>query len=66
MSLLMSDHGKKILAHDMISVRAGRGGDNPPIIITIPKTVATAFNLEIGEKLYVMTDGDKIILKRLD
>ena len=49
-----------------MNVRAAKGGDNPPIIITIPKNIANAFNLTLGETLDILTDGEKIVLKRTE
>ena len=56
---------KKII-RSLANVRAARGGDNPPMIITIPKNIANAFNLTLGETLDILTDGEKIVLKRTE
>jgi AbrB family looped-hinge helix DNA binding protein len=56
---------KKIFL-SLVNVRAAKGGDNPPMIITIPKNIANAFNLELGETLDILTDGEKIVLKRTE
>ena len=56
---------KKII-RSLANVRAARGGDNPPMIITIPKNIANAFNLILGETLDILTDGEKIVLKRTE
>ena len=58
-------NGKKII-RSLANVRAARGGDNPPMIITIPKNIANAFNLTLGETLDILTDGEKIVLKRTE
>ena len=57
---------KKRLSVASQTVRAARGGDNPPKIITIPKNIANAFNLKLGETLDILTDGEKIVLKRTE
>ncbi len=57
---------EKKIVRSLANVRAARGGDNPPMIITIPKNIANAFNLELGETLDILTDGEKIVLKRTE
>jgi hypothetical protein len=43
-----------------------RGGDNPPVIVTIPSDVVNAYELKIGEKIDFITNGKKIVIKRRD
>lgn len=57
---------EKKIVRSLVNVRAARGGDNPPMIITIPKNIANVFNLELGETLDILTDGEKIVLKRTE
>ena len=57
---------EKKIVRSLVNIRAARGGDNPPMIITIPKNIANAFNLELEETLDILTDGEKIILKRTE
>ena len=57
---------EKKIVRSLVNVRAARGGDNPPMIITIPKNIANAFNLTLGETLDILTDGEKIVLKRTE
>ena len=57
---------KKKIFRSLVNVRAAKGGDNPPMIITIPKNIVNAFNLELGETLDILTDGEKIVLKRTE
>lgn len=61
--LLMVEEGK-VLAFGEVVVRTARSGKNPPIIVTIPNEVVEAFQLKIGEKIDVITDGKKIVIKR--
>jgi hypothetical protein len=61
--LLMVEEGK-VLAFGEVFVRTARGGKNPPVIITIPTEVVDAFKLKVGEKIDVITDGKKIVIKR--
>ena len=57
---------EKKITRSLANVRAARGGDNPPMIITIPKNIANAFNLKLGETIDILTDGEKIVLKRTE
>jgi AbrB family looped-hinge helix DNA binding protein len=57
---------EKKIVRSLVNVRAARGGDNPPMIITIPKNIANVFNLKLGETLDILTDGEKIVLKRTE
>ena len=61
--LLMVEEGK-VLAFGEVNVRTARGGKNPPVIVTIPTEVVEAFKLKVGEKIDVITDGKKIVIKR--
>ena len=61
--LLMVEEGK-VLAFREVFVRTARGGKNPPVIITIPTEVVDVFKLKVGEKIDVITDGKKIVIKR--
>jgi hypothetical protein len=40
--------GKRVIAHDVISIRPARSGDSPPMIITIPKKIVEAMKLKRG------------------
>ncbi|MDF2738079.1 MAG: hypothetical protein K0S93_1938 [Nitrososphaeraceae archaeon] len=57
---------EKKIVRSLVNVRAARGGDNAPMIITIPKNITNAFNLKLGETLDILTDGEKIVLKRTE
>jgi hypothetical protein len=61
--LLMVEEGK-VLAFGEVNVRTARGGKNPPVIVTILTEVGEAFKLKVGEKIDVITDGKKIVIKR--
>jgi hypothetical protein len=39
---------KKVITHDVISIRPARSGDSPPMIITIPKKIVEAMKLKRG------------------
>ena len=56
----------EVLAFGEVFVRTARGGKNPPVIVTIPTEVVEAFKLKVGEKIDVITDGKKIVIKRRD
>ncbi len=57
---------KKIVAHDVVSVRPARTGDSPPMIITIPKKIVDAMQLKKGEDLRIYTDSEKIYIDRFE
>jgi antidote-toxin recognition MazE-like antitoxin len=56
----------KVLAHDVVNIRAARSGDFAPLIISIPKTVANAMKIKKGDRLRIYTDGQKIYLDRFE
>ena len=57
---------KKIIAHDVVSIRLARSGDSPPMIITVPKKIAEAMQLKKGEDLRIYTDGERIYIDRFE
>ena len=57
---------KKVIAHDVVTVRPARSGDYPPLIVTIPRPIIEALRLEKGERLRIYTDGDKLYLDRFE
>ena len=56
----------EVLAFGEVVVRKARGGNNPPVIVTIPSDVVNAYKLKIGEKIDIITNGKKIVIKRRD
>ena len=56
----------EILAFGEVVVRKARGGDNPHVIVTILSDVVNAYKLKIREKIDVITNGKKIVIKRRD
>ena len=62
--LLMTED--EVLAFGEVVVRKARGGDNPHVIVTILSDVVNAYKLKIGEKIDVITNGKKIVIKRRD
>ena len=63
-NLLMA--GRKVLAHTTVTIRPARTGDNPPIIISVPRKIVDVMRLKIGEDLRMYTDGEKIYLDRFE
>jgi hypothetical protein len=49
----------EVLTFGEVVVRKARGGDNPPVIVTIPSDVVNAYKLKIGEKIDIITNGKK-------
>ena len=58
--------GRKVIAYDVVNSRPARSGDNPPMIITIPKKIVEAMKLKKGESLRIYTDGEKIYVDRFE
>lgn len=56
---------KKVLAHDVVNLRGAMGGDNPPLIISIPREIANTAKVVKGDKMQIYTDGERIYLERL-
>jgi hypothetical protein len=56
---------KKVLAHDVVTMRTARGGENAPLIISIPRSIAKAGKYKKGEKIQIYTDGARTYLERL-
>jgi hypothetical protein len=58
--------GKKVLAHTTVAIRPARTGNNPPIIVSIPRKIADVMKLKIGEDLRMYTDGERIYLDKFE
>jgi hypothetical protein len=56
---------KKILADDVVMIRRARGGQNPPLIVSVPKSVAKAAKFIEGLKVRIFTDGENVYLQKL-
>jgi vacuolar-type H+-ATPase subunit F/Vma7 len=57
---------KKVIAYAHSKIRAARGGDNPPIIVTIPKDVAEKSGMKLGDDIQILTDGEKIVIRKIE
>jgi hypothetical protein len=53
---------KKTLADDVVMVR---GGQNPPLIVSVPKKAANAAKFIEGLKVRIFTDGESVYLQKL-
>ena len=63
-SILTQSVDKKIKA-EYVKVRAAKTGNNPPLIVSIPRPIANQLNLEIGDTFAMYIEGNnKIILTR--
>lgn len=56
----------KVLAHDVVSIRAARSGDFAPLIVSIPKTVVNTMKIKKGDRLRIYTDGQKIYMDKFE
>ncbi|HJT84156.1 MAG TPA: AbrB/MazE/SpoVT family DNA-binding domain-containing protein [Nitrososphaeraceae archaeon] len=57
---------KKVIAYAHSKIRAARGGDNPPLIVTIPKDVAEKSGMKLGDDIQILTDGEKIVIRKIE
>jgi AbrB family looped-hinge helix DNA binding protein len=57
---------KKVIAYAHSRIRAARGGDNPPMIVTIPKEVAEKSGMKLGDDIQILTDGEKIVIRKTE
>jgi hypothetical protein len=56
---------KKVLAHDIVTVRASRGGEDIPMIVSIPKPIANILKLKLKDRMQIYTDGERIYLDKI-
>jgi hypothetical protein len=64
-SILMSSKSKKVLAHDVVTIRAARGGEDIPMIVSIPKPIANILKLKLKDRMQIYTDGERIYLDKI-
>jgi AbrB family looped-hinge helix DNA binding protein len=57
---------RKVIAYAHSKIRAARGGDNPPMIVTIPKEVAEKSGMKLGDNIQILTDGEKIVIRKTE
>ena len=57
---------KKIVAHEVVTIRVARGGEYAPLVIPLPKSVADAMKCEKGTKVHIYTDGERLYVERLE
>ena len=57
---------RKVIAHDVVKVQTARSGKYPPMIISIPRDIASAMKLKKDEKIRIYTDGERIYLDRFE
>jgi hypothetical protein len=53
---------KKLKIYKHISIRAARGGDNPPAIFPAPKEILNELGWKVGDNCIIGVDGSKIII----
>jgi hypothetical protein len=56
---------KKVLAHDIVTIRAARGGQDIPMIVSIPKSIANILKLKLKDRMQIYTDGERIYLDKI-
>ena len=47
------------------TIRTATGGENVPLIISIPSSIVKAAKYKKGEKIQICTDGERTYLERL-
>ena len=57
---------KKIIAHEVVTIRVARGGDYAPLVIPLPRSVADTVKYDKGIKVHIYTDGEQIYVKKLE
>jgi len=57
---------RKVIAYAHSKIRAARGGNNPPMIVTIPKEVAEKSGMKLGDDIQILTDGEKIVIRKTE
>ena len=57
---------KKVVAHEVVSIRVARGGEHAPLVIPLPKSVGDAAKCEKGIKVHIYTDGERIYIEKLE
>jgi hypothetical protein len=53
---------RKLKIYKHITIRAARGGDNPPAIIPAPKEILRKVGWKIGDNCIIGIDGNKIVI----
>lgn len=56
---------KKVLAHEVVSIRVARGGEYAPLVIPLPKSIADIMKCEKGVKVHIYTDGERMYIEKL-
>ena len=57
---------KKIIAHEVVTIRNARGGDYKPLVIPLPRSIADEVNFDKGVKVHIYTDGEQVYIKKLE
>jgi hypothetical protein len=57
---------KKIVAHEVVTIRNARGGEYAPLVIPLPKSISDAMKCEKGIKVHIYTDGERAYIEKLE
>jgi hypothetical protein len=49
----------------VVTIRAARGGEDIPMIVSIPKPIANILKLKLKDRMQIYTDGEKIYLDKI-
>lgn len=47
---------------EYVKVRAAKTADRPPLIVSIPRTIADQLNIEVGDTFAMMIEGNNKIV----
>jgi hypothetical protein len=49
----------------VVTIRGARGGEDAPLIMSIPRAIVNAAKYKKGDKVQIYTDGERTYLERL-
>ena len=57
---------KKVIAHEVVTIRVARGGEYAPLVIPLPKPIAEVMKYVKGDQVRIYTDGERIYIEKLE
>ena len=62
LSELGLDRDNKKIKPEYVRVRAAKSVDKPPLIVSIPRTIANQLKIEVGDTFAMMIEGNNKII----
>jgi hypothetical protein len=56
----------KVITREVVRIRGATSGENPPIIISVPRKILNAASLRKGDEVRIYTDGQRVYLEKLE